>query len=127
MTTYQCPALANYAQLWLTFHSAELHEEVIAHRDTCEICTALREATIERRRRTADLHNKILIQFPEQVTPVLANIMRRLYTIAPCRPGDLGWVGDGASSESGRGVSGIRTGSEAGAMVGEAEYSEEAK
>jgi hypothetical protein len=49
MTTYQCPTLAEYVQLWLEFHSADLHTEVIQHRDTCEICTALREATIERR------------------------------------------------------------------------------
>jgi hypothetical protein len=49
MTTYQCPALANYAALWLAFRDADLRAEIVAHRDTCEICTALREATIERR------------------------------------------------------------------------------
>ena len=47
--TYHCPALADYAVLWLAFRDAELRAEIIHHRATCPTCVALREATIDRR------------------------------------------------------------------------------
>lgn len=93
MTTYHCPDLANYAQLWLQFRDAELRAEIIAHRDTCPICTRLREATIERRRcTTADICGEVSIEFPPDVRPELAGVLRRLYRAVLIREGDIGWV-----------------------------------
>ena len=125
MTTLHCPALAEYAQLWLSFRDAALRVELIAHREACPICTRLREVTIERRRSgPADIHSEIPIQFPEQVTERLAAIMRRLYQIVAIRPGDIGWPDNAAGSEGGRGFSSIRISEQVSDVVSETAESE---
>lgn len=100
MTNYQCPDLASYAALWLEFRDPELRAEIIEHRENCGICTALRKATDERGKlqRTADICGEISIEFPQDIRPELASILRRLYQITVIREGDIGWVypGDGS-------------------------------
>jgi hypothetical protein len=119
---YQCAELAQYAQLWLSFRDAELRAEIIEHRDTCPICAALREATIERRRgsTTTDLHYEIPIEFPAGIKPELESILRRLYRITLIRAGDIGWVGERPDTSGGERAGGIRIDYSIGAMVGEA-------
>ena len=120
---YQCDTLTEYIVLLHAFRDAELRAEIINHRDTCPTCIALREATIERRR-TANLHREVPVIFPAEVTERLANVLRSLYKIVSIRPGDIGWPDNGAGSEGGGSVSGIRTGEPVGAVDGDTTESE---
>jgi len=108
--TYQCAALSEYVQLWLSFRDAALRAEIIKHREDCPVCIALKEATVERRRgrTTADIHSEIPIEFPEQVTAQLAGILRRLYRITTIRAGDIGWVCERVYTSGGGSGWGIR-------------------
>ena len=118
---YQCDVLEQYVDLWLT-HTGEpvLRREIIQHRESCSVCMALREATIERRKlqRTADIHSEIPIQFSEQTSERLATIMRRLYTIITPGPGDIGWVHSSDSASGGGDTASIRIDSTTGDMAG---------
>lgn len=125
MTNLQCDTLSEYVALWLQFRDPDLRAEIVSHRDTCQVCTRLREITIERRKRgPAYLHREIPIIFPDEITERLATIMRRLYEIVIIRPGDIGWVGDGSGSEGGRGIGGLRVGEPVGNVVSAAAVTE---
>ena len=118
---YQCSTLSEYAQLWLSFRDAELRVEIIKHREGCPVCIALKEATIERRKlqRTANLHNEIPIQFPEQTTAELQGVLRSLYRIVTIRPGDVGWVCERTNTSGGGSSGSIRITDTIGDMAGE--------
>ena len=118
---YQCPTLSEYAQLWLSFRDAELRAEIIKHREDCPVCIALKEATIERRKlqRTANIHNEISIQFPEQTSAELQGVLRSLYRIVAIRPGDIGWVCERADTGGGWSSGSIRITDTVGDMAGE--------
>ena len=122
MTTYQCPVLANYVDLWLMFHSHDLHAEVMAHRDSCEICTALREATIDRRiaRERADLLAREVSKQPlDAPTAASAGVLSDVSE--PTLPGESEDRRDStdAIEEHGRADWSIRVDSVFGIMAGE--------
>jgi hypothetical protein len=99
MTDYQCPALANYAALWLQFRDADLRAEIVTHRDTCEVCTALREATIERRERMA---RDLLEQSQKQSTADSAGVLSDVLPAIVPGEGEAGRVCASVGTASGR-------------------------
>ncbi len=99
MTLYQCPVLADYVDLWLMFHSHDLHAEIVQHRDTCEVCTALREATIERRERMA---RDLLEQSQKQSTADSAGVLSDVLPAIVPGEGEAGRVCASVGTASGR-------------------------
>lgn len=118
---YQCATLAEYVGLWLEFHDKALNAEIVQHRDTCPTCTALREATIERReaRERADsLAREISEQPQEEPTAESAELLRDVSE--PILPGEGEDRRDGASDRDASGWAdwGFRVDSDAGVMAG---------
>ena len=124
---YQCPDLAAYVPLWLQFRDAELNAEIVSHRDTCPICTALREATIERRiaRERADsLAREISKQ--SQLAPSAggAGMLPDLSRFIVPREGEDRRVRESVGASGGRADWLFRVDSAVRSMVGEATESE---
>ena len=116
---YQCPALSEYVQLWLSFRDAALRAEIIQHRDDCPVCIALKEATNGRRANT-NPRAEIPIEFPPNTSPAVRGILLRLYTIISIRPGNIGWADPDASAEMRGLAGGVGVGEQVGDMVSEA-------
>jgi hypothetical protein len=122
MTAYQCPALSEYVQLWLSFRDAALRAEIIKHRDDCPVCIALQEATLERRiaRERADsLAREVSEQPLDAPTADGAGMLQNVSRFALPREGEDRRVCDGAIEADGRANWSLRVDSSIRSMVGE--------